>query len=356
MRIFPLHPSQKKGFTLVELLVATGVFVAIMTVSLGSVVSILDAGRKARSLKSVMTNLNFTVEAMSREIKFGTNYYCGVSTVFPPTPQNCTGQNMAPQPSISFVSSEDVNIVYQLVGTQIQKSIDGGVTFLGVTAPEVVIQDLKFFVFNSSPQTQAPADNAQPRVIILIRGYAGNRPSSQSNFILQTTVSQRVPDGSPIAIVAPPTGYRFVKWDITQRRCSENSVQMADIVLLNNGSQVSWPGGTIATNPGGNNPVSEVPSNGIDGITGTKWLDFNFDTDGGDPTFGSSKLVIDTGSGNSVVFNGYRWTTANDMPCRDPIGWTMYGSNDGASYTPLDVQSNQTNDPGRNTAQTTYSF
>jgi prepilin-type N-terminal cleavage/methylation domain-containing protein len=193
------HNKFKKngGFTLIELLIATAVFVSIMTVSLGSVVSILDAGRKARSLKSVMTNLNFTVESMSRDIKFGKNYHCTQPSevvTFPPSPQNCTGQNMAPQSAISFVSSEGVNIIYKLVGTQIQKSIDGGTTFLGVTSPEVVIQELKFFVFNSAPQSVSPADNAQPRVTMLITGHAGNRPSSQSTFTLQTSVSQRVPD------------------------------------------------------------------------------------------------------------------------------------------------------------------
>ncbi len=187
-----------KGFTLIELLIATAVFVAIMTVSLGSVVSILDAGRKARSLKSVMTNLNFTIEVMSREIKFGTHYHCtqdGEVVVFPPSPQNCTSTNgLVAQKAISFVTSEDVDVIYKLVGTQIQKSIDGGVTFLGVTSPEIVIQDLRFFVFNSFSQASTDPDEAQPRVTILVRGYAGERPSSQSNFMLQTTVSQRIPD------------------------------------------------------------------------------------------------------------------------------------------------------------------
>ncbi len=184
--------GQSKGFSLVELLVAIAIFVVILTFSMGSLLSVLDAGRKARSLKSVMTNLNFTLEIMSREIKFGKNYRCGVATSFPPAPLNCTGQS-SPGTAISFVSSEGQNIIYKInsAGNGIEKSINGGTSYLAVTAPEVTIQDLRFYVFNSYPQSGSSPDDAQPRVVILIRGYAGEKPSLQSNFTLQTTVSQR---------------------------------------------------------------------------------------------------------------------------------------------------------------------
>lgn len=186
--------KDRKGFTLVELLVAISVFVVIVTFSLGAVVSILDAGRKARSLKAMMTNLNFALEVMSREIKFGTNYHCGTTSSFPPSPQNCTGGGVPAGSSVSFVSSEGVDTIYRLNNSRLEKSSDGGTSYVGVTAPEIVVQDLKFFVFNSAPQSDLPADNAQPRVVMLIRGYAGNKPSIQSNFSIQTTVSQRALD------------------------------------------------------------------------------------------------------------------------------------------------------------------
>src|SRR3990167_2897905 len=92
----------KGGFTLIELLVSVAVFSVIMAISLGSVISILDAGRKANSLRSVMTNLNFAVEVMSREIKFGKNYYCGTDTSSPHVLTNdCAGGAS----SITFTSS-----------------------------------------------------------------------------------------------------------------------------------------------------------------------------------------------------------------------------------------------------------
>ena len=169
-----------------EIMVAIGIFVALVTVSMGALASIFDANRKSQSLKAIMTNLNFAVEVMAREIRFGKNYHCGSGGLIE-EPQNCTsGDNF-----ISFLSSDSLQIVYRLNGAQVEKSEDGGSSFLGVTAPEITIQSLKFFVLGAGP---VPGNFLQPKVIILVRGFAGPRPTSQSNFALQTTVSQRVLD------------------------------------------------------------------------------------------------------------------------------------------------------------------
>jgi len=192
-----MHKEQSKkntigndrGFTLVELLIAVGLFLVIMVIALGAILAVLDAGREARSLKAVMTNLNFAVEAMSREIKFGTEYYCGVTTSTTWTPQNCTGGGNAAQPAITFITSTGIDTIYRLNGTQLEKSINNGSTYIGVTSPEIIIQDLKFYVFGASV-----ADTNQPRVLMIVRGYAGSKPTVQSRFVIQTSVSQRVLD------------------------------------------------------------------------------------------------------------------------------------------------------------------
>jgi prepilin-type N-terminal cleavage/methylation domain-containing protein len=190
----------KKGFTLVELLIAMAIFMVIVTISMGSIISILDAGRKARALKSVMTNLNFTFETLSRDLKFGRSYYCGVATGQTWTPQNCTGSGASPESAITFVTSEGVPTIYRLNGTQLEKSTDYGATYVGITSPEIVIEDVKFFVFGSGT-----GDDAQPRVLILVRGYAGGKPTAQSRFVLQTTISQRGVDR--LFTATPPAVY-----------------------------------------------------------------------------------------------------------------------------------------------------
>lgn len=184
-----------KGFTLIELLVALGVFSVVMTISLGSVISILDAGKKSKALTAIMTNLNFTMEIMSREMKFGKYYYCGTDTTNPHIgrTQDCTGSGVPAGNAITFTTSEGVDTIYRLnVGnSQIEKSIDHGATYIPLTSQEIVIQDLKYYVFDSAPP---PGNNNQPRVLVYVRGYAGTRPNSQSTFIIQTLVSERALD------------------------------------------------------------------------------------------------------------------------------------------------------------------
>ncbi len=165
-----------------------------------------------------------------------------------------------------------------------------------------------------------------------------------------------------ISSPSPPAGYRYVRWIITKKKTAVSDcggagngcVQVSELVLLQNESPVSWPGATSVINPGGNNPVGETPPNLKDGDIGTKWLDFNFA--GVDNQNGSSVLIFDTGFGNSVNFNGYRWTTANDEPSRDPISWTLEGSNNGSNWIILDSRSNQIITNSRQTSTSNYSF
>lgn len=175
----------KKGFTLVEMLVSISVFMVVMLVAAGSLLSIIDANNKAQSLKSAINNLNFALESMQKNIRVGTNY---------------SGASCSPADTcIIFDSYKDLNgdgnmnndtVIYKYNDTE--ESIGrceniSGVTcnlssnFTRLTAPEVKITDMKFYVDNSF----------QPRVLITVSGKAGSKARTQTDFNLQTTVSQR---------------------------------------------------------------------------------------------------------------------------------------------------------------------
>ncbi len=173
------------GFTLVELITSMSLFMLIMTVSMGSILGIFDLNRKSRSLKAVMSNVNLAMESMAREMRFGENYHCGSSGTIT-SPQNCpSGDDY-----VSFLSSDDEQIVYRLSDDTIEKSTDGGTSFAAVTGGEVVIEDLSFYVLGAGSQSPA----LQPKVFIKVSGQAGSDENSQSEFTLQTLVSQRVLD------------------------------------------------------------------------------------------------------------------------------------------------------------------
>ena len=173
----------KKGFTLIEMMVAVALFSIVMTISVGSLLSLVDANRKAQSLKSVMNNLNFALENMSRTMRVGTNYDCG--SVGSPLDCAVSGSNR-----INFEDSSGINVVYRYnSGSQgIERSVDSE-PFLSITAPEVRIEDLRFYVTGASS-----FDNFQPKVVMTIRGFAGVNEKVKTNFNLQTAISQRVLD------------------------------------------------------------------------------------------------------------------------------------------------------------------
>lgn len=170
-----------KGFTLIELLTAVTIFTVVMTVSMGSIIGIFDANRKSRSLKTVMNNLNLAIESMTKEMRFGENYHCGAGTIT--TPQNCSSGGTL----MSFLSSENIQTTYRLNGQAIEKETAGG-DFVAVTAPDTVIDGMTFYTLGAGT-----GDTIQPKVIIIIKSHSGTG-KSQTNFTLQTLVSQRVLD------------------------------------------------------------------------------------------------------------------------------------------------------------------
>lgn len=192
--------KKDRGLILLELVVALGIFLAVMTIGMGAVLAMYGLNKKSQSLKLVMTNLNFAVESMAREIVVGTDYRCDD---FGTDPFDCPmgGEGGG---AITFCSSENQKVFYRFSEDlkSIQRYIEKnenedtcGETypvedkFQDITAPEVEINKLRFFVEG----TGTGDCEKQPRVVILIEGVAGVREEEKSEFSIQTTVSQRVP-------------------------------------------------------------------------------------------------------------------------------------------------------------------
>ncbi|MES2216744.1 MAG: type II secretion system protein, partial [Patescibacteria group bacterium] len=66
----------QKAFTLVEMIVALGIFSIVAVVALGALVKILSVNQKAQTLHQAMTNLNFSLESISRELRTGASLHC----------------------------------------------------------------------------------------------------------------------------------------------------------------------------------------------------------------------------------------------------------------------------------------
>ncbi len=171
-------PNTQKAFTLIEIMVAVSIFAMVMVVAIGAVLSIVSANKKAQAVNTVLTNLNFSLEAMLRDLRTGYDYSCaGVG--------DCPeGRN-----SITFYSTQTgSNVTYTLSGTAIAKSTGDNNGFLELTGSDVKIDRLMFYV--TGTRKTADQDYAQPKVIIIVKG-SYTTGGAVTEFNLQTMVSQR---------------------------------------------------------------------------------------------------------------------------------------------------------------------
>lgn len=182
----------KRGFTLIEMLVSVAIFTVVMTISLGALLAMSESDRKAQTLKSVINNLNFSLDAMSRSMRTGINYHCDVGQGTVTVPRDCSA---TPASSIGFLSAENQTVRYcrgngntcSSSGTAILVS-KGAAAYAPLTSPEVIITNLQFYVSGAEGAT------VQPHVVILLSGQVTVSASQVSTFDLQTSVTQRLYD------------------------------------------------------------------------------------------------------------------------------------------------------------------
>ncbi len=179
--------NAKRGFTLVEMLVAIGVFMSVMTVSVSALITVIDVNKRNQSIKTVVDNVSFALDEMSRNMRTGSDYRCYQpetnpcqTVVFQPYGYN--GNYLYYKFEQEPVSGEG-NI--QQCDTKISSSCPTS-GWQSITAPTDVvnIKSMNFWVFGTGEEAK------QPRVLIALSGAALTKTGT-SSFELQTTVSQR---------------------------------------------------------------------------------------------------------------------------------------------------------------------
>jgi len=95
------------------------------------------------------------------------------------------------------------------------------------------------------------------------------------------------------------------------------------------GQDITDLGGTISAQYQSGSPTGEEYTNLIDNNVRTKYLTFN------------SSGWIQYQANASYVVTGYSITSANDYPERDPLNWTLQGSNNGNNWATIDSRSGQ---------------
>ena len=196
---FGLSTCPQGGFTLVELMVSLSLFIIVVLALVGSLYNVNDASRKVQAMRTVMDNLNFAMESMSRTIRTGEDISCDIDV----PGVNCPigGAEVNRELTVKSTLGESAQIDYRWVrdatnkGRIEKKRTDltnpGGDTpeWVAITSPEIDVEKFSFYVSGVGAN-----DSQQPSVIIKLEGVATASTGTIAPFAIQTYLSQRAPE------------------------------------------------------------------------------------------------------------------------------------------------------------------
>jgi prepilin-type N-terminal cleavage/methylation domain-containing protein len=190
---------KQRGFTLIEIIVATAIFTMVVTIAVGALTSLNNTSREARAMRVVMDNANSAMDAMARTIRMGIRFDCGHA--YPTNAGNatdgaqadCTYQNGGSSelrfygPGGLSSSMQEIRFHYSTTTSSVDRMLNNSGVWERMTAPEVQVTGLKFYVIG------APLDLDQPIVTMIMTGVA-HVSTTARNFTVQTSIAPRTPN------------------------------------------------------------------------------------------------------------------------------------------------------------------
>lgn len=169
----------KKGFTLLEVLVAISIFVFIASTVSTIFINILKSQQKSFHFQEVQDNGSYIMEMIAREIRMS-----GVVADF------------GPQDSINIIRNDNgdqISYSLSLDGTKILRRVDSSeplrqMSPLPINSDKVKINNLQFYVSNLLPTFE---NSNYHRVTIVLGLESADDPLT--NIDLETTITSRPP-------------------------------------------------------------------------------------------------------------------------------------------------------------------
>jgi prepilin-type N-terminal cleavage/methylation domain-containing protein len=203
------------GFTLIELMVSSAIFITVASVSMQALFAMQKSYTKVDGLRIVMDSLNNSLEAMTRDTRYGTVFFCGT---------NIEDTNRSIRKSCPFSGGADnggnvlifrpytatspiVRKGYYLSNQRLFEYVIsdvGATSTLPITGDDIFIDSFRVFVSGANTTAAAVAagntenlageiDNIQPTITFVIAGRVGDFSNKVNGayFQLQTTVTPR---------------------------------------------------------------------------------------------------------------------------------------------------------------------
>ncbi len=196
--------NNRNGYTIIETMVAVSLFIVVVMAGMGALLNANLLHRKSQNMRSIMDNLSFVMEDMSRNLRTGYNYHCFVAGDTIPsstsavvsTPKSCAnGWALAFEYAYGVPANNDDQWVYYIDNTgKIFKSTQGPYivsNFFQLTPDEVVIDPASSFAVMGAEGVAV--NSQQPFITIKLIGRITFK-NVVTPFSLQTSVSQRLAD------------------------------------------------------------------------------------------------------------------------------------------------------------------
>lgn len=191
--------KNRKGFTLIEMMVAVTIFTIVAVIVSGAFVTLTGIFKKVQSSRAVIDNINFVMDTMALQIREGRNHSFG-APCFGFDPEDDGSIEIYCSNSIEFTEYVLVNesflprrnLLYRLDnGSIIQCSsvypilaIDG--SCISLNSPEIVIDDFRFIGIRYQP--------GLPYIIaVFLEGESVSSRGQRTEFSLQTMLTERNP-------------------------------------------------------------------------------------------------------------------------------------------------------------------
>ena len=157
-----------RGFTMIELLVAMGLFALLSGIVSGSFINIMKSQRSIISFVTANDNASLVFEQMAREFRTGSNF-------------SLTNE------ILSFTNSRGTQVAYKLEDKNIQRSEGGNDSeFNALLSSDVIVESLKFYLSGNRQGGGLP-----PMITMALTLKSGKASMGGLEINLQTSVVSR---------------------------------------------------------------------------------------------------------------------------------------------------------------------
>lgn len=177
--------KSEAGYSLIELMVAIGVFAVVVTILSGTFMISLRGQGKSATVQNIGDNMRYAMEVMAKEIRMGT-IKATEGYLFDPLLSDIRFRSNMPNRNNAVVRFYLDTLTHQIM---FDDDIFDALSPEPITSANIEVSALKFDVSGDTSGTSA---SAQPRITIAMRAASvGTAADIETRIDMQTTISPR---------------------------------------------------------------------------------------------------------------------------------------------------------------------